>query len=218
MDEGPTGPPETLWKRHGFLIAGIALPLLVVVGFALARALPRMWVAAPTVDLLYAVPSGYDVQPKKLDRRFSVVDGRLHVVWTKVDNTTYVQPLHVYRFHASTGDAEEIHVPEPPGGEALQSPADLVVPGLDAFRVDTSSRSPDGYAFENRTSESGGPLGEILGQRYRGPRGALSKGGRVILLPMSGGEEYGYSPVQFLGWLVPGEAKPGEVKPGEAKR
>jgi len=216
MNDGSSG-SEGFWKRHGFLIAGVALPLLVVVGFALARALPRMWVAAPTVDLLYAVPSGYDVQPKKLDRRFSVVDGRLHVVWTKVENA-YVQPLHLYRFHASTGDAEEIHVPEPPGGDALESPADLVVPGLDALRVDTSSRSPDGYAFENRTSDGGAPLGEILGQRYRGPRGAISKGGRVFLLPMAGGEAYGYSPVQFLGWLVPGESKPGEAKPTEARR
>ncbi len=205
--EAPARPPEGFWKRHGFLVAGVALPLLVVVGFALARALPRMWVAEPTVDLLYAVPSGYDVQPKKLDRRLAVVEGRLHVVWTKVENPTYVQPLHLYRFHASTGEAEEIHLPEPWGNDGLESPADLVVPGLDGFRIDTSSRSPDGYAFENRNSEGGGPFGEILGQGYHGPRGAIAKGGRVFLLPMAGGETYGYSPVQFLGWLVPGKAK-----------
>lgn len=194
---------EGFWKRHGFLVAGIALPLLVVVGFALARALPRMWVAAPKIDLLYAVRTGYDAQPRKIDRTLSVIEGRLHVVWTKVDNTVYPQPLHLYRFHASTGEAEEIHVPEPPGGDALEKPVDFPVPGLEGLRIDTSSRSPDGFVFENRSSDGGGPLGEIVGHRYRGPRAAISKGGRVILLPLVDGEEYGYSPVQFLGWLVP---------------
>jgi hypothetical protein len=202
-DEGPARSPDGFWQRHGFLIAGIALPLIVVVGFALARALPRIWVAAPKFDLLYAVRTGYDAQPRKIDRTLSVVDGRLHVVWTKVDNTIYPQPLHLYRFHASTGEAEEIHVPEPQAGDALEKPWGLVVPGLDAFQVDTSSRSPDGYAFEERSSDGGGPLGEIFGHRYRGPRAAISKGGRVILLPMVDGEAYGYSPVQFLGWLAP---------------
>ena len=198
---------EGFWKRHGFLVAGIALPLLVVVAFALARALPRIWVAPPRFDLVYAMRMGYDAQPRRIDRTLSVVEGRLHAVWTKVDNTVYPQPLHLYRFHASTSEAEEIHVPEPPGGDALEKPADLVVPGLESHRIDTSSRSPDGYAFENRTSDGGGPLGEILGQRYRGPRGAISKGGRVILLPMADGEPYGYAPVQFLGWVVPDEGR-----------
>jgi hypothetical protein len=198
--------PEGFWKRHGFLVAGVALPLLVVVGFALARTLPRIWVAPPRFDLVYAVRTGYDAQPKKIDRTLSVVEGRLHAVWTKVDNTVYPQPLHLYRLHASTSEAEEIHVPEPPAGDALETPADLFVPGLEGLRIDTSSRSPDGYAFENRTSDGGGPLGEILGQRYRGPRGAISKGGRVILLPMADAEPYGYSPAQFLGWLVPAES------------
>jgi hypothetical protein len=203
VSDSPTAPPESFWKRHGFLIAGVALPLLVVVGFALARALPRMLVAAPRTDLLYAVRSGYDAQQRKVDRTLAVVDGRLHVTWTKVENQVYPQPLHLYRFHASTGDSAEIHVPEPPSGDALERPLDLLVPGLDGLRVDASSRSPDGYAFENRTSNGGGVFGEMFGQGYRGPRGAISKNGRVILLPMVGGDAYGYEPVQFLGWLVP---------------
>jgi hypothetical protein len=178
-----------------------------VIGFALARLLPRMFVAAPRFDLLYAVRAGYVAQPRKIDSTLSVADGRLHVAWTKVENQIYPQPVHLYRFHASTGDAEEIHVPDPPSGDTLDRPMDLAVPGLDGFSVETSSRSPDGYEFENRTSEGSGVFGEMLGQRYRGPRGAISKGGRVILLPMAGGEEYGYAPVQFLGWLVSGEGK-----------
>jgi len=195
--------PEGFWKRHGFLVAGIALPLLVVVAFALARTLPRLWVAAPGFDAVYAIRTGYDSQQRKIDRAVSVVDGRLRVVWTKVETPTYLQPIRVYRFRASTGEAQEIHVPEPPSGDALETPADLAVTGLEGFRVDASSRSPDGYEFENRSADGGGPLGEILGQRYRGPRGAVSKGGRVILLPMVDAEPYGYAPVQFLGWLVP---------------
>lgn len=200
--ETPARPPDGFWKRHGFLIAGIALPLLVVVGFALARALPRMLVAAPTTDLLYAVRTGYQAQ-RKIDQNLAVADGHLHVVWSKAENGVFPQPVHLYRFHASTGEAEEIRVPEPPSGDALERPVKLPVPGLDAFRVETTSRSPDGYEFENRTSEGNGVLGDMMGQRFRGPRGAISKGGRVILLPMAGGEAYGYAPVQFLGWLVP---------------
>ena len=194
------------WKRHGFLVAGVALPLFVVVAFVLARTLPRLWVEAPRYDALYAIRTGYDAQPRKLDRRVFVSNGRLRVAWTKVDATVYVQPLHVWRLRAADGAANLVAVPEPPSPDTMTEAVELEVGGLEGFRIDTSPRAPDGYEFENRTRVGSGLFDELLIRRRHGPGGVISKGGRVIVLPQSDTEPYGYTPVDFLGWLVPAES------------
>jgi len=180
--------PEPFLKRHGFLIAGVALPLLVVLGFLLARTLPRLWVADPRFDLLYVVRHGNEPRPGTIDRSLSVVDGHVRVRWTRLAENAYFQPAHLYRFHAASGAVEEISLPESPGEVKLEAPVDGAVPGFDGFRVVAGPAAPDGYAFETRSN------------------GGIGKGGRVILLPRTEGELYGSWPVEFLGWLVPGEA------------
>ena len=196
---------EGFWKRHGFLVAGVALPLLVVVAFVLARTLPRMWVPEPKYDALYTTRTGYDSQPSKLDRRVFVANGRLRVAWTRVENPIYLPPLRVWRLRASTGAAELVPVAQPPDPEAVSAPMELEVEGLEGFRVEASPTSPDGYEFENRTRYGSGLFDELLIRRRHGPGGVIAKGGRVIPLPQSDTEPYGSTPVEFLGWLVPAE-------------
>ncbi len=198
--------PEPFLKRHGFLIAGVALPLLVVLGFLLARTLPRLWVADPRFDLLYVVRHGNEPRPGTIDRSLSVVDGHVRVRWTRLAENAYFQPAHLYRFHAASGAVEEISLPESPGEVKLEAPVDGAVPGFDGFRVVAGPAAPDGYAFETRSNGGSGIFGEVFGHGYRPPQAAIGKGGRVILLPRTEGELYGSWPVEFLGWLVPGEA------------
>ena len=45
-------------KRHGFLIAGVGLPLLLVAAVLVARAVPRVLVDDPLHELVYATASG----------------------------------------------------------------------------------------------------------------------------------------------------------------
>src|SRR5260221_5340092 len=198
--------PEPFLKRHGFLIAGVALPLLVVLGFLLGRTRPRLWVADPRFDLLSVVRHGNEPRPGTIDRSLSVVDGHVRVRWTRLAENAYFQPAHLYRFHAASGAVEEISLPESPGEVKLEAPVDGAVPGFDGFRVVAGPAAPDGYAFETRSNGGSGIFGEVFGHGYRPPQAAIGKGGRVILLPRTEGELYGSWPVEFLGWLVPGEA------------
>lgn len=190
-------------KRHGFLIAGVALPVLVVVGFVLARTLPRLWVADPLHDVLYVVRSAYGSHPGTVDGALQVVDGRLRVHWSKLTNQAYAQTFHVFRLHPPTGAVVEVGVPEPEHPDALEGAIDLQVGGLEGFRIDTSPRAPDGYEFDCGSGGSTGLMNEVFIHRYRGPRCVIRKSGRVMVLPRTDGDSYGYPPVQFLGWLVP---------------
>lgn len=192
-------------KRNGFLVAGIALPVLVVVIFVLARALPRAWVDDPIHDVLYAVRSSYGAQPHGIDCSLSVVDGRVRARWTKMENPIYQEPPRIYRLHPATGAVEDIPLPEPEGVELPGGSVDLEVPGFEGMRIDRSPRSPDGYEFHEWEGGGSGLLSELLIDRHRRARSVLRKSGRVIVLPRADDAVYGYSPVQFLGWLVPVE-------------
>ncbi len=193
-------------KRHGFLIASIALPLLVVVGFVLARTLPRLWVADAAYDVLYLVRRGYDSQPRNIDRSVSVVAGRLRVRWTKLESQQYPQPMHVYRFHPASGSCDEVRLPEAPPANSFDRTTELDAGGFEGVSIDSNLRAPDGYAFDPGSGGNSGLMNELLVHRYRGPRAAISKSGRVIPLPRSDSEPYGYEPAEFLGWIVRAES------------
>jgi len=198
--------PAGFWERHGFLVAGIGLPLLVVLAFVLARTLPRLWVPEPRFDVLYGVRTSNGAAARKVDASVNVADGRLHVRWTKADTAVYYQTLHVFRLHPTTGAVDEIKTPEPPASASLEKPLDLDVPGLEGFRIDTSPRAPDGYEFGTRSGQAGWFLGDVFGNHYRGPRSLIAKGGRVVEVPTFDADGYGSAGVEFLGWLVPGTA------------
>ncbi len=191
-------------KRNGFLIAGVALPVAVVIAFVLARTLPRLWVDDPRYDAVYAVHSGYGTSSRKVDAHVSVVDGRLRVRWTPTQSPVYQTP-RVYRLHASTEAVDELRLPEPADVDDLAEATDVFVEGLEGFRIETNPRAPDGYEFDGSSGGGSGLLGELLVDRGRRPRGVLRKDGRRIVLPFTDDGTYGYAQVQLLGWLVPVE-------------
>lgn len=197
--------PDSFLKRHGFLIAGVALPILVVVLFVLARTLPRLWVEDPRYDLVYGIRSSYGARSQLVDCDLAVVDGRLRVRWVKLKDPSYQDPPHLYRLHPASEAVEEIPLPEPEDVECLEGTLDLFVAGLEGFRLDRSPRSPDGYEFDESAGDGSGLLSELLVDRSRRARTVIRKGGRVIVLPRTDEAGYGYAPVQFLGWLVPVE-------------
>jgi len=196
---------ESFLKRHGFLIAGVALPILVVVLFVLARTLPRLWVEDPRYGVVYGVRSSYGTRARPVDCDLAVVDGRLRVRWVKLENSSYQDPPRLYRLQPASGVVEELPLPEPEDVASLEGTLDLFVAGLEGFRLDRSPRSPDGYEFDESAGGGSGLLSELLVDRSRRARSVIRKGGRVIVLPRTDESGYGYAPVQFLGWLVPVE-------------
>lgn len=196
---------QGFWREHGFLVAGVVLPLAVVLFFVLARALPARLVDPPRYPLLFSVIGMPRGQELPIQGIVSVIDGRLRVRWTRTEGPSYSPPPRVYRFDAATERLEELHVPEPDDPAALAGSVDLWLDAPAGVRIDTNLQAPDGYAFEVTPWRGSGLLGELFGGRSRAPHAIVEKGGRVIPLPRTEATPYSYSNELFLGWLIPAE-------------
>lgn len=201
------GDPLSFLKRHGFVIAGVVLPILVLVAFAVARTLPKFLVEDPRYDLVYSVVTGYGSQPHNVVCEVGCVDGRVRARWARSEQPVYSAPVRVYRLHPATGAIEELAVPEPANIEALTGIQDLFFAGLDDVRIDTSPRAPDGYEFESTYSGGSGPFGGLFSSGSGGPRSRIKKNGRVIAVPQTNHDAYGYESVVFIGWAIPIESR-----------
>lgn len=188
------------------MIAGVGLPLLVVLAFALARLAPRYYVEDPKYDVVYSVGGGYTSTPTDRVCVFVVVEGRLRVRWNAAEQTVYPPPQRVYRLDAASGELVELSVPEPDDLAAAGGHVELFVAGLEDVRLDTSPRASDGYEFESNWSGGGGLFGELFFGGSRGMRSAIHRDGRRIEVPHPGQEPYGYGTMSFLGWAVPAGA------------
>lgn len=197
-------PEESFLKRHGFAIAGIALPLIVVLVFVAVRAVPRFLVEDPAYDLLFSTASSYSNQPGNLACDVAAIDGRVRVRWVRAEQPVYGPTLRVQRLTPATGDLAELTLPEPAPGElgVVGEHADYFLPGLDDVRIESDPRAPDGYRFESRYRGGSGLFGEIFGGSSYGPVATIEKNGRVIVLPEVGENAY-YGSAVFLGWVVP---------------
>lgn len=199
MSESP--PPR---KDRWLLIAGVSLPLLVVVFFLAARFLPRLWVDPPRYEILYAVSSGSDYAPKDWQVSVSVVEGKLRARWTKLEEPRYAPLPKVYRFDAAAGLTHRVEIPEAPADAS--SPHDTFVDVLGTARIQTDPVAPDGYQFKSESGRSGGFLNEIfIGGSSYDTKVTLRKGGRIISVPRL--DEDRYFGVEFLGWIVPSESR-----------
>ena len=201
-----TATPASFLKRHGFVIAAVALPLVVVAAFALVRMLPRMMVEDPRHELVYSVVTAYASQPTNLSCVVIPVDGRLCARWSRSKDPVYSATSRVYRLDPATGALHELPTPEPANRDALEGTQDVYFTGLDGVRIETSLRAPDGYEFENTYAGGSGIFGGLFFDHSRGPRARIKKDGRVIMVPRPNESAYGYEEVSFIGWLIPSEA------------
>lgn len=191
-------------KRHGFMVAAVALPILVVVAFALARWLPQVLVDDPHYELVYSEYSGTDL-PRDVTCDINAVDGRVRVRWRKSDSPVYSRPARVWRLDPATGATTELPLPEPADLDAFDGTQDFFLEGLDGVRIDTSLRAPDGYEFEVSDWRGSGLIGDLFTHGSRGPRATIKKSGRVIALPEAHENAYSYETATFLGWAIPVE-------------
>src|SRR4026207_414357 len=73
---GPMRDVGRFVRRNAFLVAAVALPLVVVIFFLLAAAIPRWTVAPPDFDLVLRGTS-YEQPAPRVSLEFDVRDGRV---------------------------------------------------------------------------------------------------------------------------------------------
>jgi hypothetical protein len=195
----------TFLKRHGFVLAGVGLPLLVVLATVLARMIPHLLVDAPRYDVVYTVGGGYSGTLRDRVSDVVPVDGRLVVRWTQLEQAASSPTQRLYRLDPASGELLELDVPEAGDLAGSGGRAELVVGGLADVHLDTKPRAPDGYEFETSYSGGGGLFGELFYRSGRGPRSVIHKDGRRIDVPHPNPDAYGYGAVSFIGWAIPNE-------------
>ena len=185
-------------RESAFLMAAVALPLVVVLLFLVAAAVPRWLVRPPTADLLLRADRTHTPSAAQVVVTFRVRNGQLQAdVLPAPPNTYPPQPALLLVDHR-TGEVREIpfSLPAPPPSG---SPArTIVVDTLEDERIVEGVRAPDGYVFEHRYDRGPGLIGEIFGMRRDGARVALVKDGRVVPVDVPPPYSYGIEP---LGWI-----------------
>ena len=191
--------PARFFRDNAFLVAAVALPILVVGLFLLFTAIPRWTVAAPQYDLVLYT-SAYDQTNARVSAELFVRDEALQAALRPVLQNTSPPRVRLWRFDHASMSLREIPLQLPddiPAGEASRT---VVVDAMRGRRILTDAKAPDGY--EVRTPDRRGPgfVGELFGMR-RYDRGiVIVNRGRLVPIEVPTPHEY-QTPV-FLGWIV----------------
>ena len=194
-------------RENPTIAYGLGLPLLLVVIFLIVSGLPRLLVAKPQYELLYAT----EYQNYQHVVQIIVVEQKVQVIY---QGAAYGNERpRLWRYNPQTGGVQEIAIILPPSpissvnrsDSAPQTPKTTVidVPDLAGLRINSSSVAPDGYEFsaaDNRYSRNifGGLF---YSQRYN-HEAVLRKSGRSIRLPNSNDRYYSRN-THFVGWVLP---------------
>lgn len=194
-------------QRNLFIIAGIGLPLILVILLLLGQFVSNMFVEEPKHDALIVL---YDQGPDTHHYRFAVRDGRAQIeametIAKDINGnpiTNYRRP-RLYRYEAKQKNVREIELPriqrvegEAPTGQWQV----LEIPELQNTKVSSYRISPDGYEFEYGGRYYRGLMG-IGGSDYSNAF-VLRKGAKRVPIPLADDKRYYYSnDHQFVGWV-----------------
>jgi len=188
-------------KENFVLAVGLALPVLLVVLFFAASALPKSMAVPPQYEMLFT-ETRYDSQsPYNID--FFVKDGALKArVWKVAQPGAMVNRKKLMAYDGKTQSVREI----PYDVSKLDNVPNMTEISLDEFKnmkVDGSDKAPDGYEFENGGYGYGygGLATDIFGGGYRSSTPRITKGAAAFKILNNSNNYYGYD-IQFLGWVI----------------
>ena len=185
-----------LLKDNIALVAGISLPVLLVIVFWVATAIPKMTVADPQYDMIYTADY-YDYNALLRGTvQLEVREGRLRATFREVDGQNFRNAPRIYYFDVSSGSTQEltVEIPDDP-----QDGQELEIPEASGLKLDKKSIAPDGYSYDSSYGSRSGFFFFDGGYRYRG---LIKKDGRAIKMPTHGHQYQGN--LRFLGWVLEG--------------
>jgi len=187
-------------RDNAALVAGVLLPVLVVILFLLSSWIPKLLVDPPQYDFLYVEDANYYGSPSPW--RYEVtLDARNHLLVkayaAKPD--AYMPGARLFLFEHEDGNVREITLPAPENAEGGEAGIVVEVPEFQNRYIDPSRVSPDGYSLVESTRSSRGLFGMFYSGNARGL--AISKNGAVFEAADNRGE-YWYGS-RLIGWLVP---------------
>jgi hypothetical protein len=191
---------KSFLRENLMIVVSIALPLLVVVFFALASLLPRLYSTPPGFDLLLSLQDRSTAKTSPVMISLVVKEEKLRAIVVKADNPNYTNYPRLFRYDHLTGKVSEINIPIPENSDELDEGSEIPVPGFENLRVSDALQAPDGYEFRGRR-RGGGLMTELFGgSRYRTDV-SIAKNGAIVRvhLPES---DYWYNNVRLVGWVI----------------
>lgn len=185
-----------LIRKNPMLAAGILLPVVVVVFFVLATAIPRMLVEPPQYDFLFqSMQSPSTGLP--IEITIAVEDERIKARAFKTERN-YRSIPKLFLVDVESQIVREIAIELPDDLDSFENGTYLEIPDLASRVVSTSRTAPDGYEVRGP-----GYRGGDFFPFFRGGRSysfTLHKSGAVVDVPQAEGSYY-YN-ASFLGWLM----------------
>jgi hypothetical protein len=195
------------FRDNAFIVAAVALPVLVGVFFVVASAIPRFTVPGPAFDLVLRAGRPYDSVPSKVSVDFSVRDGQVEATVRAIPKDQgYMQRWGLLYLDHHTMAMREIPLDLPTSLEPGEESRTVVIDGLSNVRVSAQTTAPDGYKLEHNTSGSPGIVGDLFGiGRYR-QSAALVNRGRIIRIELPSPYQEPYQSMPFaIGWVTEGQ-------------
>ena len=195
-------------KNNLVLVSGIALPILLVLGFFILSKAPQVLSDPPLYDFL-VISYDYDYQSSSnYTLSFEVRDNHLHGKATprqEDDLRTNRQNARIFRYDVAGNSFEELVYDLPEDLDMMEEPVSLQLGAIGELMLDKRSKSPDGYQFEYLGYRgNGGILGDIfgMGRRYES-NFVLKKGSAHFPLTAPTGDPH-YFPrdLHFMGWIT----------------
>ncbi len=188
-------------RDNAALVAGILLPVIVVVLFLLSSWVPKLFVDPPQYDFLYAEDGNYYGGSPSPWRYEVTLDAQNHLLVrafaAKPD--VYTPGARLFLFEHEDGNVREITLPAPSSTEGGEGGIVVEIPEFKNQYIDPSRISPDGYALVDNTRSSRGLFGLFSSGSGRGL--AISKNGAVFDAA-DGRGQYWYGS-RLIGWIVP---------------
>jgi len=183
-------------RQDPALIAGIGLPLLLVILFSVASLLPQWMVRTPRYDLYYVVNAGTAYKKTvsgELD--IKVVNGKIKAQYRVLDQKPMYRTPRLYVFHARTLTSEEI--PLDLSVENFPQWQEIPIPApYNKAHIQPGTTSPDGYSFVDERSAS---REWFLFFRLMNNHASIKKDGRSISLQPNRDDLF-IRNIDILGW------------------
>lgn len=194
MAEPRDAPP----KSHLFIVAAVALPVVVVALFVIASVVPGMRVADPQHDLVLAADTPHDRSANPVTIEVRVREGRVEADLRRAAPGTYPASTRLFLYDHQTGDVREVPIDVPaalPGEDEVRT---IEIEAFRGRRIVAEGRAPDGYAFELRSGNGPGLVGEIFGVGGYRQNAVIVNDGRIIPIELPSTSIYA---ARAIGWL-----------------
>jgi hypothetical protein len=192
---------KKLLRENPLIFASVALPLLVVIFFAAASIIPRLYSSPPAHDLILLNDSREISRKIPFRVDLSVRENRVVMRVVKSEETQTGRLPRLFIYDHLTESVREVNVSIPDNAEKLLAGDEIAIPELEGLKVSADLRAPDGYEFRGRGKGGGLMTGIFGGDQHRSDV-TIAKDGAIVRVRLPATDYWSYG-VRFLGWVVP---------------